>query len=342
MFARNRQWLWITTFSIFSLVILESVSQPERREWLPGKEYMQYLRETPALNPNEFYALNGANGEVNTIKINNEITLPPENPETKNTLTDNEEPFFVALELMKSGDLAAAENLLVEFLSAQPQNTEAWRQLGDCRYNLGKVDSAIEAYKSALKSNPANYLARRGEGIAMLYLGYDFYEQDNYKLAHRYFQRSLQLLHECLSENNHDQLSAYGQALAAEGVSRELYNIASKALNSDNEETAKSIIRNCLDILDVAIGATEDRLIQRGNDFDARLLLGGLLLRRARILEPFGHLAEASDNLLSALEVYQPIIKSGGAHSRTAKMQAEICSELIKSFKQRNELTKRN
>jgi len=108
-----------------------------------------------------------------------------------------------------------------------------------------------------------------------------------------------------------------------------------KAIDGDNEDTAKNIIRNCLEILDVAVAATEDRLARRPEDNDARMLLGGLFLRRARMLQPFGHVEEASGDLMSAVRAYAPVAAGGGAHAASAKAQKELCDALIKEWNRR-------
>ncbi|MBP5231952.1 MAG: tetratricopeptide repeat protein [Planctomycetes bacterium] len=320
-------------------------SQPG--EWLPGKEMLPGLLATAPLPaaPEDLRPMEGAGGETN------EVLLAPESDDNANAeiaASDAGKPapaageaaqtareYAMAVELLKKGRLDAGEKALQGFVGRHPDHAGGWRQLGDCHYNLGKIDAAVSAYKTALRKDPGNYLARRGLGVAALYLGYEFYEQENPKLAHRYFQQSLQSLHECLERNADDQLAAYGQALAAEGVSRELYRIARKAIDGDNEDTAKNIIRNCLEILDVAVAATEDRLARRPEDNDARMLLGGLFLRRARMLQPFGHVEEASGDLMSAVRAYAPVAAGGGAHAASAKAQKELCDALIKEWNRR-------
>lgn len=317
-------------------------SQPG--EWLPGKGMLPGLLATAPMvsAPEDLRPMEGAGGETN------EVLLAPAPENDANARNGDEgagkpapaageaaqtaREYAMAVELLKKGRLEAGEKALQGFVGRHPDHASGWRQLGDCHYNLGKIDAAVSAYKTALRKDPDNYLARRGLGVAALYLGYEFYEQENPKLAHRYFQQSLQSLHECLERNPDDQLAAYGQALAAEGVSRELYRIARKAIDGDNEDTAKNIIRNCLEILDVAVAATEDRLARRPEDNDARMLLGGLFLRRARMLQPFGHVEEASGDLMSAVRAYAPVAAGGGAHAASAKAQTEVCSALIKEW----------
>ena len=330
-------YLRFTKFSAF-LLLLSAVcllalpngaGRPGPREWHPDKNMLAgLLDEVPVMvMDGEFSLMEGAGGEVNGV------VLPPDKVRAAMAETsESEDEYFRVLGMLKGGRLEDGEKALNAFLAKNPDHSDAWRQLGDCCYNLGKIDAAINAYKTALRKKPGNYLAKRGQGVAALYLGYEFFEQDNPKLAHRYFQQSLQCLHECLENNGTDQLAAYGQALAAEGVSRELYRIAQKSLKGDNEETAKNIIRNCLDILDVAVTATEDRLTRRPDDSDAKMLLGGLFLRRARMLQPFGHIEEASGNLVAAMKAYDSVIKSGGAHIDSAKAQSTLCSRLISEW----------
>ncbi len=205
--------------------------------------------------------------------------------------------------------------------------------LGTVEYNLDKVHEALSAYRNALKYEPENYLALRGQGVASLYLGYQCYDFNNTDKAHEFFQVSLSTFHTCLEFRDQDKLAAYGQSLAAEGVSRQLYMIAREALGTENHDQAKRIIRNCMDIIDTAIAATEERIERKPEDIEAKLLLSTLLVRRARILQPFGHIEEASGNLDEAVKIIEPIARSSLEQRIVAENQIALCVGLKELWK---------
>lgn len=303
-----------------------------KKEWLPDRSCMTSF--APDVNfvrviREDVFALEGDEGNRNEVELDSATREEIKKPAEKPVVDEN---FFDAVRLMKAGRLSAAENKLVSHLSKNPEHSEGWRQLGDCRYNLGKVNEAFSAYTLALKNKPDNYLALRGQGVASLYLGYEYYDLQNLKQAHKFFQKSLNSLHKCLQIIPEDVLSRYGQALAAEGVSRELYRIAQKSINTSSHEQAKVVIRNCLDIIDAAVLATEDRISRKPNDDDAKLLLSSLLLRRARVLLPFGHVNEAVDNLNNASAILLPIMNTDNPRQTAAKEQRALCQYLLKKY----------
>lgn len=337
---------------IFALTGKQTGDDPfaDARLWLPGTESARALAPQPGQTAAEareegvedLRAMEGEAGYQNTIKIPElaagmKKTQPAAQNEQKSAPTpaeqaENTRLFASAITLMKEGRLEAAEQELTQFVAACPDDPEGWRQLGDCRYNLNRVSEALGAYRIALRKDEGNYLAERGRGIAALYLGYDAWEKDKKRLAHSYFQTSLESLHTCLKTRAGDELARYGQALAAEGASRQLYIIATKALEGENNQQAKEVIRNCLDIVDTAIQATEERLEKKPTDSEARMLLGCLLIRRARILQPFGHIDEAKANLQQAVRAFETLTATPGKRSDTAKGQKEICEGLIKKW----------
>lgn len=314
----------------------------EKDLWLPGRETMaSFAGGSPfpddicGLGSESILAMEGDAGFQNTIRIPDSLapTSPAEaesNPPKQNPALNSK--FEHAVTLMKEGKLDEAEREWAEYVDADPDNAEGWRQLGDCRYNLNKVAEALGAYRLALRKDKDNYLAERGRGVASLYLGYDAWEKNKKKLAHDYFYSALTSLHTCLQNQTGDELARYGQALAAEGASRQLYVIALKALNGESAEQAKDVIRNCLDILDSAIGATEERLERTPTDTEARMLLGCLLIRRAKILQPFGHVEEATSNLRQAVRAFEPLASNAGRRSESAKGQVAICQNLLKDW----------
>ena len=315
----------------------------EKGLWLPGKLDALAL-STPLGRPETegILLMEGAEGYQNTITIPQNVPQNPlpaepapepkkEAPADRATLTAR---YNIVIGMMREGKLVDAERELTAFVASYPEEAEGWRQLGDCRYNMGKVSEALGAYRLALRKDAENYLAERGRGVASLYLGYDAWEKDRRKIAHDYFQTALSSLHSCLQVHSDDELARYGQALAAEGASRQLYVIACKALSGEHGDQAKEVIRNCLDILDAAIGATEDRLEKRPQDGEARMLLGCLLMRRAKILQPFGHIEEAVANLRQAVRAFEPLAGAETNRSDSAKGQVAICQDLLKEWMQ--------
>lgn len=311
----------------------EELEALEARLWLPGVDMLQGLHESASSRQSgDIFALEGEEGFENTI------IFPEMGPgaaaagDSRGTQQEKER-YTAAVALMREGRLEEAERELLNFLAVESDHAEGWRRLGDCRYNLGKVSEALGAYRIALRKEKDNYLAERGQGVAALYLGYDSWEKGNSKQAHTYFQTAMNSLYACLQVRPEDELARYGQALSAEGVSRQLYVIAVAALDTENREQAKEVIRNCLDILDAAIQATETRMEQRPQDSEARMLLGTLLVRRARILQPFGHVDEAQTNIQQAIRAFDAVVKLSGKRSSLAKGQIEICQALLQKWR---------
>lgn len=310
----------------FTDKIVEVDKSDNLTEWMPGVKNLGPLSPAEFFNYDEsMYLLNGnSNSGRNEVEIGS-LDKPEKSFEDVFDIDYQDERYTVALDLMREGRLHEAELLLISYLDELPMHADAWRQLGDCQYNIDKVQEALRSYENALKYEPDNYLALRGQGVAALYIGYQCYDYDNVDKAHEFFQLSLSSFHTCISIKNDDTLSAYGQSLAAEGVSRELYRIAKSALGTDNHDQAKSIIRNCMDIIDTAISATQDRIVRKPTDEEAKLLLSSLLVRRAKILKPFGHIQEASGNLDEAMKIIEPIAKGRSEQSIAAENQIALC-----------------
>lgn len=322
----------ITAFLTIAILLIPHNNTRNHSEtcWLPTKSALRNLAPSPVGSSaaHDIMLMEGQAGHHNQV-----ITPSAPEDQTPQQLPAPDSDYTKAIKLMKAAKLKEASQLLEQYLAVNPAHAEAWRQLGDCRYNLGQVEKALQAYRLSLRKDNRNYLAERGRGIAALYMGYDYFSKGDKRLAHSYFQTALNSLHSCLSANPKDKLAQYGQALAAEGASRKLYNIAQKALGGKNHEQAKEIIRNCLDIIDVAISATNSRISDKPQDGEARMLLGCLLLRRAKVLQPFGHYEEATQNITDALNAFKPLTTNNTRHSQIAQVQADICRELIKKWK---------
>ncbi|GHS97878.1 hypothetical protein FACS1894139_11840 [Planctomycetales bacterium] len=336
--TNGQKWkiLWLLVVFLGLNGVFSSRAASDNHEWLPGKEILLRLRDDGATAgrgaAKNCWFFDGVSGNVLFLQGDGDGLNAVRLPDAADAAGEFDYELAAITTEMVHGNLADAVAKLQNYLRQNPDSVEGWRYLGDWRYQQEDVNGAAQAYKTALRLNGENYAARRGLGIAELYLAYGFYAQNNLKVAHQYFQEALRDLHDCLETAGEDSVAAYGQALAAEGVSRELCRIAFRAVGGENEDTAKNIIRNCLDILDVAIAASQDRINGYPDDDDARLLLGGLFLRRARILQPFGHIDEAGDNLLAAIRAYAPVATADSQHAAIAKAQTAICDELLKRW----------
>lgn len=315
----------VTTYYVYT----DNTEQLEKEclvEWMPGVSNLGPLSPSEFFNyDNSLFLLSGDNSsERNEVQVGN-LDDPDAGISEIFDVNYLDERYTVALDLMREGRLHEAELLLLDYLDDLPMHADAWRQLGDCQYNIDKVQQAFNSYENAMKYEPDNYLALRGQGVAALYLGYQCYDYNNFDKAHDFFQQSLSAFHACLELRNDDELSAYGQSLAAEGVSRQLYKIANDALGTENHDQAKKIIRNCMDIIDTAIAATQARIETKPEDDEAKLLLSSLLVRRAKILKPFGHLDEASGNLDEAMSIIEPIARGSSIQKLAAENQIALC-----------------
>lgn len=55
-----------------------------------------------------------------------------------------------SVHLMQRGDFTQARRMLQELAKKQPDNADAWQLLAACDKNLGKLDSAMEAFRKSL------------------------------------------------------------------------------------------------------------------------------------------------------------------------------------------------
>ena len=65
---------------------------------------------------------------------------------------------------MQKNDLKTAVKLLQEVVDSDPQDYEAWTDLGTCRFRQEKLSAAIEAYQNALSANPDYFIAQFNQG----------------------------------------------------------------------------------------------------------------------------------------------------------------------------------
>jgi predicted TPR repeat methyltransferase len=76
--------------------------------------------------------------------------------------------FDYARDLQRSGDLVAAEDLLVQATELAPGFAAAWFALGDIREQLGDRSGAIAAFHTAESADPGD---RSGAGLRLMRLG---------------------------------------------------------------------------------------------------------------------------------------------------------------------------
>jgi len=76
--------------------------------------------------------------------------------------------FDFARDLQVSGDLEAAEDLLLQSIELAPGFASAWFTVGELRESRGAHDGAIEAFRRALASDPED---RHGAGLRLTRLG---------------------------------------------------------------------------------------------------------------------------------------------------------------------------
>uniref|UniRef100_Q07TQ0 Methyltransferase type 11 n=1 Tax=Rhodopseudomonas palustris (strain BisA53) TaxID=316055 RepID=Q07TQ0_RHOP5 len=76
--------------------------------------------------------------------------------------------FDFARDLQVSGDLVAAEDLLLQTIELAPGFASAWFTIGELRESRGARDGAIEAFRQAQTSDPED---RHGAGLRLTRLG---------------------------------------------------------------------------------------------------------------------------------------------------------------------------
>ena len=85
-------------------------------------------------------------------------------------------PVAEAVALAKAGKYGESERLMVELVASEPNNADAWSQLGFARRKQHKHDIALEAYQRALALAPLHKGANE-------YLGELYVETDQIEKA---------------------------------------------------------------------------------------------------------------------------------------------------------------
>lgn len=228
-----------------------------------------------------------------------------------------------AMQLILLGldERAAAE--LEAFLEEHPNHSDAWRFLGDGRYRSGNVQGARVAYERALALSRTNYFALRGKAQCHLHMAATHWELDEKPQAHEEYRLAQALFLQCLQQQPADGDARYGHAMAAEGLTRHLLPLAMRGLEGAYAEEAKDVIRNCMEILDNAVTESRNRLQTAPEDHEARLVLAELLVKRGKVLHPFGHVDEARENVEAASKELRRILDAESEADALAPLARE-------------------
>jgi tetratricopeptide (TPR) repeat protein len=90
---------------------------------------------------------------------------------------------FEAERLRQQGNLDRATEMLIDATGKDPENAQAWSQLGGIHNDQG-VAEAVNCYERAVKINPRYYLAYRG-------LGNYYLKRQDYSLADAYYSKAI-------------------------------------------------------------------------------------------------------------------------------------------------------
>jgi tetratricopeptide (TPR) repeat protein len=82
-------------------------------------------------------------------------------------MNPNPDPFALALQYRRSGDLPQAERLLRQVVASNASHTEAWRELGLTCLDTGKMAEAEECFQNTLRLAPAYAASHSDLGIAL-------------------------------------------------------------------------------------------------------------------------------------------------------------------------------
>ena len=246
--------------------------------------------------------------------------------------------FTFATERVLEQKYAEAKHHLLNVVARHPNNTAAWRWLGDCHYNLLELEQAVEAYQKAINIYSENYFALRGLGFAYLHLGHDYWRTGKRQEAHEQYRRALRTLQDCLRVFPADIEAMYGLSMAAEGASRRLYQNAITQMRAGNRELAEAEMRNCLEVIDAGIESARQRMYKNHDEIGPRSVVGGLFQRRAILQHSFKRLPGAVDDMGQAVRAYQSILEISPGNY-LAKGELERCQELLKKWEEEQSRT---
>lgn len=240
-----------------------------------------------------------------------------------------------------------AKDLLLQAVQESPSDSEVYRWLGDCYYNLLELEDAIQAYVKARQLDPTNYTALRGKGFAHLHLGRELYRQ--YRVAtankdakaaeeclakaHDNFQLALEILRECLKTLPGDSEAMYGRAMACEGASRKLYSNAVVCLGNNDTARANSWAENCRSIIDEGIEAATFRVNDHMKEPNSRVLMGNLFYRRAWLYKKFGQPEQAMIDIKKAIDTQRSILADIDPGNEPAKQALDCYTRDLDAWK---------
>lgn len=220
-----------------------------------------------------------------------------------------------AIRLVQGENFVQARAVFLRIAERNPADSEAWRWIGDCNYNLMELHKALEAYQEARRLNPDSYFALRGEGLTRLHYGHELWRTGKQREAHEQYRRSLEILQRSTRQFPGDMDAMYGRAMAAEGASRLLYMNALVLLGRRDQHLAERELRNCLDVIVEGIQAAEivtQNMMDAGQDAAAvgpLNISGGLYQRHATLLHTFKHDNDALQSMQLASEHYRRILQ---------------------------------
>jgi tetratricopeptide (TPR) repeat protein len=284
-----------------------------------------------------------------------------EKPATKRTTADDiPDKDFVdpllepALAQMERHDFRGAKQKLLEVIRENPAHSEAYRNLGDCHYNLMEFPEAIDTYVKARQLDASNNLALRGKGFAHLHYAKQFWKlyagartelkdnptpannkraQDLMLKSDENFQLALELFQRYLALFPNDSEATFGRAMAADGASRRFYSNAIGLLRKQRATDANAWAQDCLDIIDEGLEAIKLRIDQHREEAESRILAGALFLRRASLLKEFGQDQQAGVDINKSASIYQSVLTEIDRDNRQALAGLEECKSMQAQWK---------
>lgn len=236
-------------------------------------------------------------GESERLPIPSTLELDPE--------------FKKGVRLVQGGEFKEGKQIFLKLLEGNPNDAEGWRWLGDCQYNLMEFEKAIASYQKALKLNPSNYFAKRGEGLGLFHLGNQRWMGEKQEEAHKHYLQSEAILQECIRQYPADMDAMFGLVMVAEGKSRLPFREAIHHLAEGEQEKAEEAFRMCVQIIENGTNAAQIVLVwmEAGNDVAKPALLlhiaANLQERKAVLFDTFNHQAEAVEAIRHAVEFYR-------------------------------------
>ncbi len=256
--------------------------------------------------------------------------------------------FENAVNMVKNSRFAEAKSLLLSETSASPNNPAVWRWLADAQYNLLELQDAIDSYQTALRLDPNDYYALRGQGFAYLHRGHELWRKMMEELnlsqrdqaaatfaqAHENYRQSLAKLGDCLRRAPNDGEAIYGEAMAAEGASRKLYSnaISYIKLGPENRERAELFAENCIQVINKGVERASERARQNPGESGPRALLGGLYLRKAMLYQQLGRNELALAELRNSHGVQKSILDEIDKNNQTAQKGVADCEAYWKQW----------